>query len=134
MLKISYFNIFLYIFVKYIAFYAFMMFRNNDFTLIRINELKRFEDWYYYLWIFLFLPIINSLIFSVPIYFSFKAKNPIYFFVFIIIILLGEYFLYTYFASESDLMNGVYNGIISLLFLNIFFFKQIRSKFVKSPD
>ena len=81
--------------------------------------------YFYYLWLFLFLPVLCSIIFSSPIYFTFKVKNGIYFILLLSAILIAEYFLYTYWASQADLMNGVYNGIISLSLLLLFFFKHI---------
>ena len=118
-------NIVLFFFVKYILFYIFLMLKNNDYTLIQISNLRNGDDVFYYLWLFLFLPVVCSILFSAPIYFTFKVKNGIYFILLLSAILIAEYFLYTYFASQADLMNGVYNGIISLLVLILFFFKHI---------
>jgi hypothetical protein len=129
MLKPKFYNILLFFLVKYIAFYVFMMFKNNDFTLVGLNELKNSKGWFYYLWIFLFLPVVCGLIFSAPIYFMFKVRNVVLFLFLISTVLIAEYLLYTYFASEADLMNGVYNAVISILFLLLLFFKSIRLKF-----
>lgn len=131
MLKATFKNILVYIFIKYVLFYIFLMFKNNDFSLLKLNTLKTGQDWFYYLWMFLFLPVISMVLFSAPLYFTFKVKNAIYFIVFVSIILIAEYFLYTYFASQANLLNGVYNGIISLLLLLLFFSKQISLKFNK---
>jgi hypothetical protein len=60
-------------------------------------------------------------------YFSFKVKNLIYFVLIIVAILIVEYLFYTWSASQANLMNGVYNGIISISFLLLFFFKHIKS-------
>ena len=125
MLKASFKNILLYILLKYLLFYVFMMFKNNDFRLLHFYNLKNGEDWFYYLWLVLFVPVLNMILFSGPIYFIFKTKKAIYFILLMSIILVAEYFLYTYFVSQLDLMNGVYNGVISLLLLLLFFFKPI---------
>lgn len=129
MLKPSILNILIFWFVKYLAFYILLMFKNNNYTLIGLSELKSGEDWFYYLWIFLFLPIVCMLIFSAPMYFLFKVKSPIYLVLIIAVILIGEYLFYTWSASQSNLMNGVYNGTISVLFLLLFFYKSITPKF-----
>ncbi len=134
MFKPKFLNIICYFFVKYIAFYVLLMFKNHDFTLTNISELKNSRDWFYYLWLFLFLPVLNCLIFSAPIYFTFKIKNGIYFVLLMSAILIAEYFLYTYFASEADLKNGIYNAIISILFLFLFFYKHMRSLFKQGID
>ena len=125
MLKPKLINIVFYFFSKYILFCVFMMFRNNDFTFIQIKALRNGEDWFFYLWMFLFLPVLCSFLFAVPVYYIFKVESIVYFILLIGLIFTAEYFLYTYFASPSDLMNGVYNGIIGLLLLLIFFYKAI---------
>ncbi len=125
MLKPKLINIVFYFFIKYILFYVFMMFRNKDFTFIQIKDLRNGEDLFLYLWMFLFLPVLCSFLFAAPIYYIFKVKSIIYFILLIGLVFTAEYFLYTHFASQLDLMNGVYNGIISLLLLLIFFFKPI---------
>jgi hypothetical protein len=101
------------------------MFRNNDFTLIQVSDLKNGDDWFLYLWMFLFLPVLCSILFTAPIYYILKVESIVFFILLIGLVFIAEYFLYTYFASQLDLMNGVYNGIISLFFLLIFFFKHI---------
>jgi hypothetical protein len=125
MLKPTVLNILLFWFVKYIAFYVLMMFKNKNYSLIRLGDLKTGEDWFYYLWIFLFLPVICMIVFSAPVYLSFKKKGLIYFALIIAVVLITEYLFYTWSASQTDLMNGVYNGIISLLFLVLIFYRHI---------
>lgn len=125
MLKPLFRNIVFFFFFKYFLFYILLMFKNGDYTFVQIGSLRNCEDVVYYLWLFLFLPVLCNIIFSVPLYFSFKIKQGIYFILSLIVILVAEYFLYTYYASQADLMNGVYNGIISLLLLFLFFFKPI---------
>jgi len=134
MFKTTFKNIIVFFFVKYFLFYVFLMFKNNDYTLIQINSFRNGEDVFYYLWLFLFLPVLCSIIFSAPMYFTFKVKNGIYFILLLSAILIAEYFLYTYWASQADLMNGVYNGIISLLLLILFFFKHISLLFSQNKQ
>lgn len=126
MFKPVYKNIWLFFFVKYLVFYLILMVKNNDFTLIQLSELKTFQDVFYYLWMLLFLPVLGFILFSVPIYYAFKQKRIIYFILFIGLTLVAEYFMYTYFASQLNLVNGVYNGLLSLVFLSLFFFKHIN--------
>lgn len=129
MLKVNFINIVFFFVVKYIVFYIFMMFKNNDFTLIQVNELKGFNDWFFYLWMFLFLPVVCSIIFGIPLYFMFKLKSSIYFIALVGVLVIAEYFLYTNFASQLDLTNGIYNGLLTLLFFILFFYKQIALLF-----
>lgn len=126
-MKASFVKIFLFWLAKYAAFYVFMMFKTGNYAFIKIYEIKNGEDLFYYLWIFLFLPVISFMIFSVPMYLSFRVKNLVYYVLIMVAILGTEYFLYTSLASQADLMNGIYNGIISVLFLLLFFFRHIRN-------
>ena len=132
-MKPSLVNILLFWLAKYLGFYVFMMFKNSNYALLKMNGIKNKDDLFYYLWLFLFLPVVSILIFSVPMYFSFKVKSSIYFTLIVSAILVIEYFLYTSLASQSNLMNGVYNGIISILFLVLFFYKYII-KFYKQTE
>lgn len=132
-MKLSFIKILLFWLTKYIAFYILMMFKNNNYALIMVNDLKTGEDFFIYLWTFLFFPIVCIILFSIPLYFSFKVKTFANFILIVLAILLAEYFIYTYLASQTDLMNGVYNGIISILFLSLFFFRQI-SNFYKQDS
>jgi hypothetical protein len=132
-MKPSLINIILFWFAKYLGLYVFMMFKNNNYALLIMNTIKDRDDLFYYLWLFLFLPVVSILIFSVPLYFSFKVKGPIYFTLIVSAILVVEYFLYTSLASQANLMNGIYNGIITILFLALFFYKYII-KFYKQPE
>jgi hypothetical protein len=129
MLKPNFINIVFYFFLKYIVFYFFIMFKNNDFTFIQINELRGFNDLFLYLWMFSFLPIVCSIIFGIPLFLVFRSNNNIYFIVLVSAFIVAEYFLYTYFASQLDFKNGIYNGILTLLFFILFFYKQIAAMF-----
>ena len=129
MLKPSLINIPLFWFVKYLIFYVFLMFKSGNYQLLEVDTLKNGEDWFYYLWLLLFMPVLTVLVLSAPLYFSFKVNRSAYFLLIVITVLLVEYFAYTYLASPSDLTNGIYNGIISILFLLLFFYKPIKLLF-----
>src|SRR5690606_8729484 len=116
-------NILLFWFVKYVVFYILLMFKNNNYGLLEVNEIKNEEDLFYYLWLLLFLPIVCMVIFSVTVYFSFKVKKPIYFSLMIIAVLVAEYLFYTRSASQANLMNGLCNVLISVAFLLLFFYR-----------
>ena len=130
MFKPSIKNIVIFFFLKYLLFYVFMMIKNNDYTLIDIKSLRNDGDLFFYLWIFLFLPVVCSILFFAPIYFAFRVKSRVYFMLLISGVFIGEYLLYTYYASQADLINGVYNAILSLLVLLLFFFKSISLIFI----
>jgi hypothetical protein len=129
MLKISFLNIIFYFFIKYVALYVLMMFKNNNYAFLEVSNIKSGQDLFYYLWMFLFLPMVNMILFSAPLYYSLKTNSVLYFLLIIAGYLVAEYFVYTYLASQKDLTNGVYNGIISIAFLLLFFYKPISSIF-----
>ena len=124
MFKPSIKNIVFFFFFKYFLFYIFMMLKNKDYTLIDISSLRNSEDFFFYLWLFLFLPVVCSVLFAGLIFFAFKTRSTFYLILLLIVFLIAEYFLYIYFASQADMMNGVYNGIISLFLLILFFFRN----------
>ena len=123
MLRPTLLNFFFFWLVKYGLLYIFLMIKNQDFALTRINSLNDAESYFYYLFLLLFMPFICMLIFSTPFYFSFKLRNGIC--QIMILILVLEYFVYTYFASPSDKLNGIFGAAISLLVLISFFYKYI---------
>jgi hypothetical protein len=131
MFKPSFLNILFFWIIKYIAFYILMMFKNQNYALIQLSDLKNGRDIFYYLWMFLFLPTLFIILFSVPQFLSFRIKNPVYLVILLAVIFVLEYILYTCLASTSDLMNGIYNGIISVIVYLLFFFNRIKLVFLK---
>ena len=85
------------------------------------------NSFYYLLYVLVFM-IIFILAFSAPIYFTFKVKNIVSFICLISIIFIAEYFLYVYLGSQKYFFDkeGIYNGIISISFFILFFYKHIR--------
>ena len=128
MMKPTFLNIIFYVFVKYLLFYLFMMIRNDNYYFINPG-IRDNADLFYYLWMFLFFPILISILFLTPIYFSFKLKKLVYFVIVNIVILIIEYLLYTYLASQLNLWNGISSIIISIILFILFFYKAIRAKF-----
>lgn len=126
MLKLNYRNLFFFFFVKYFLFYIILMFKNNDYTLVQISDLRTGEDVFFYLWLFLFFPVMCSLLFSVPLFLTLRARRILSSVLAIFVFIIAEYFLYTYLASQADLLNGIYNAILSLILLFVFFFRSIK--------
>jgi hypothetical protein len=127
MFKVSLGSIPIFWLLKYCIFYLILMFKNDDYTFIRLDEIKTGTDLLYYLFLFLFMPVISSILLTGPVYLLFKVKKLSYFIALSLFILIAEYCIYTYFASSSDLLNGLYNGIISVLFFLIFYFRRLKN-------
>ncbi len=124
-MKSSFLNIILFFFIKYILFYIFLMFKNGNYQLLEVNSLKNGADLFYYLWVILFLPIVFSVVFSVPLYYLFKTKTLNYFILLFCVFLMLEYVLYTYLASEANLYNGIFNAVISVIIFFLMFYKRL---------
>ncbi len=129
MLNHSVVNILLFWFVKYIVFYVFIMYKNSNYALLKVNEIKTGEDLFYYLWLFLFLPIVSMIVFTVPTYYLFKVKGIGLFLLIATLVLVVEYYAYTWLASQANLMNGIINGIITVFIFLLFFYKPMKLVF-----
>jgi len=131
MLKPKFFNIILFLFVKYIVFALVLAVMEDRFKLLVINNSDNKQElisnsFYYLLYVLVFI-VAFILVFSAPIYFTFKVKRVIYFVLLMIAILIAEYILYVYLNSQKYLFDndGIYNAIISILFLLLFFYRYI---------
>lgn len=124
MFKATLLNISLYILIKYLLFYILLMFKNDDYYFIN-PSIRNGDDLFFYLWLLLSIPVLCMIFFSAPIYYAFKIKKKVFFVLIILGYLIIEYLLYTYLASQSDLKNGLYNSMLSIFLLGIFFFKSI---------
>jgi len=132
MLKPKYLNVLLCFFIKYVVFFICLAFLNDRFKTIVIansaNTPELLRNTMYYSVTVVFAILFFLPIFPTIIYFSFKVKNRILFPLLIITIILSEYYYYTYLASTSDYLNGIYNGFITILFVALFFYKAIWFK------
>lgn len=131
MLKSTFLNVCIFLFVKCIVFYFFLMLVNNDFTMLKgIFHIKSGKDLFYYLWIVLVFPILDVIIFSLPIYYSLK-KSKIWLSL-IFICFMIEYTLYVYSKKEILNTDAIANFLISFIVLLIFFYKPIWKKITVS--
>ncbi|WP_157761469.1 hypothetical protein [Chryseobacterium camelliae] len=125
MFKPTFLNICICTFIKYIIFYIFLMIANSSYGVLNFSNIRSGEDLFYFLWIMLFFPVLDVIIFSAPLYYSFKIENKYLFFIIIFGILSIEYFLYAYFTSQKTLsLDGLVKAIISFAVLTIFFYKK----------
>jgi hypothetical protein len=101
------------------------MFKNENYQLLEVRSLKNGADLFYYLWVILFLPIVFSVLFSGPVYYLLKIKTFIYFILLFCVLLVLEYVLYSYLASEANLYNGIFNVIIGVILFFFMFYKRL---------
>lgn len=122
-MKPTFFKILLYIFIKYIVFYTFLMLNNNNTKLLEWNNLTSGATFTYF-FLVMFIPILISMVcFSIPLYYSFKINNKVYLSIIIGLIFILEYFVYVYLTSQKYFYdwNGIFNFIISVLLLLVLF-------------
>lgn len=132
MLKPNFLNILFYLFLKYFLAYIIFMVATKNYAILKLNNIKTVEDFFYYAWLILFIPILNAVLFSFPYYLSFKLKEGVLFFSSIAIILFFEYLLYVYFNSQKHIdTNGLVIVLISIIVFTMFFFKKIRKYIFK---
>lgn len=126
-------QIILYLFIRYIVFFVFLMFKDQNTKLIEFTSLKSAEDWFYHLWVVLFLPVLSVVLFTIPLYLAFRVKKPLGFITIVLAILVIDYFIYVFFTSDKHIdSNGIYNALISAVLLFFFFRKSIIRLFAKS--
>jgi hypothetical protein len=129
MLKPRAFSIFFYLVVKYILFFTVLAFLGGRYKSMVIgnstNTRELVSNTLWYSIYPILYTVVGAVIFFAPMYYAFKAKSIAYFILYMSIILVAEYFLYTFLASPSDPINGVYNSALSILLLLIFFYRKI---------
>ncbi|KZE77640.1 hypothetical protein AV926_14035 [Myroides marinus] len=125
MLKLKFSNVLVYIFVKYLIIFFLFMVKDNNFKLLELNNIKNGQDLFYYLWIILFFPIIDIILFSIPLYYSLKIKNMIYFILSSLTIFGVEYLMNVYFTSQKILdIDVLLKVVIGVILFFIFFYKN----------
>lgn len=133
MLKPKFLIVFVFSIIKYLAFFIILSLIGDRFSSLVIKNSDTTKELLMntgsYLLYILFFSIIFGAIFSIPLYFIFKIKNPIYLSSLILFLLIVEYFIYTTQASPSEWSNGLYNALVSALFIWMFFFRHFRSLF-----
>ena len=135
MLRPKFINVLFYLFVKYMAFGVCLAGRDDRFKMLVIDQSvtkkEYFINTFHYFNYVLIFAIFFTAIFSLPIYFSFKIKKPYLFLVLLIILFVLEYLFYSFMVSPENSINGIFNLVIGVFFLLIFFFKEIKNKFLK---
>lgn len=129
MIKINLKNIFISLWVKYIIFFLILSFIDNRFKKIVLDNAETSLQIFkltlgYILTLLLYtIPLIIS--FGFPLYYILKIKKKLYFIFSIILFFIIEYLVYTYFYSPSNVSLGLYNMLIGIVVLYVFFRKSI---------
>ena len=96
-------RIILYYITKYFALFSISMIFNNDYKILNLkSNIHSVEELFFFLWIILFFPIVNIIVFTIPIYLSFKyVKNFVIFLLLNFIFMILEVLILKYFTSEK---------------------------------
>jgi hypothetical protein len=134
MLRPKFVNILFYLFVKYFLFFLILGLTENRFKSLVIGNSESIQETFlnflnYFVYVLIFI-LVLVLIFCAPFYFVLKIKKVFYFIPLLALVVASEYFLYTYLASQLNLINGAYNSALTILFLFFFFIKHIKLLFV----
>lgn len=133
MFKINGISVFIYLLLKYIVFFTVLAFVGDRFKHIVLDhaityaEVSKLSlDYTLYVLIYT-IPMILILFF--PLQFILTLKSKKWFIFFILLLYIAEYFIYTYLYASSDKSLGVYNSVIGVILLWLFFYKSIIIKF-----
>ena len=77
------------------------------------------------------LPALIALIFTIPLFYIFQLKKTIFLIFSLLAILIAEYFVYTLYASSTNFVNGIYNGLVSVV-VGIIFFSFLKIALLKN--
>ena len=120
-----YIKILLYFLIKYFLCFFIGMIESNNFSILKINNLKSSADIFLYFWIILFFPIVNFYLFFLPISFSLKLKRNIALFLNLLFIII-EILIYIYFTSQKYILDfqSLILFLSSIICFTIFFNKE----------
>lgn len=97
---------------------------------MKFNKIHNRQDLFYYLWIILFFPIIDIILFSSPLYFVLKIRKKLYMILGLFSIFIFEYLTYIYFTSQKIFdKDGLLKVVISITIFTIFFYNTIWKKY-----
>ena len=126
-------NIFLFFLLKYILLFLYFMIERNDFTFFDLSNIRQGEDLFYFLWLLLFLPVSCFILFSIPLYFSFRTDRIFLFLLIVLSVFACEYYFYVRMTSDRfPSREGLINAVLSILFFLSFFLKSLKRTFLKS--
>jgi|ERR1700744_728141 len=128
----SFLKVLLYLVTKYTVFFIILAFLDDRFKTIVLNNSKDADDvWinsFFYSVEVLLAVFLFTLILIIPLHFLLKIKEIVYLLLAFFAWILIEYLIYEYGASYAHLdLNGIINGIISILLFFVFFGKFIFS-------
>ncbi len=111
----------IYYLLKYFIFILTLTIVEQNFSIFRIDKMKSVSDFYLYFFLILFFPVLNFILFCLPIFYTFKLNKNLRILCNLILILI-EIMLYVYFTSQK--INFEIQNIL-LFFISITLFSLI---------
>ncbi|SMO49494.1 hypothetical protein SAMN06265350_102458 [Solitalea koreensis] len=135
MFKVRFLNSVLFLLIKYSVFFFIVAFMGGRFkTAVMDNASTSWEFFKltlgYILYVLVYSIFLIAL-FCAPLYFILKIEKGFLFLLAAIVFYGIEFVVYTHFYSPSDRMLGIYNAIVGVVLLCVFFFTSIKHKFEK---
>lgn len=132
MVKISFLKTVIYLLVKYIVFAFILAFIGDRFKSAVIDHAQTTSELTkltigYILYVLFYITIL-IIIFCAPLYFILQIKSGLYCIILLIAFYGVEFFVYWYGFTPSDVLPSLYNTIIGIVILPLFFYKQINAK------
>lgn len=138
MLKPKYLNIVLFLFVKTAVFAILIAFVDNRYISYVTDPYKHegiLKNTFYYINYILIFGIIPSIIiYSIPIYLSFRVKRSLFFIAAILLIFTLDYFIYILMGGFFNNLERCYYWISNILCFWVFFYRTINIKLGRSED
>jgi hypothetical protein len=135
MFKINFVHTVYYLSAKYIIFFVILAFVRNRFQEVVINHAQTSSELFklslgYVLYVLFYIAIM-VVIFCTPLYYIILIKNGLNCLLLLVAFYAIEFLAYWFLFSPSDIYMAVYNAVIGMVFLNLFFFQQLVVKFNK---
>ncbi|MCT3924556.1 hypothetical protein [Elizabethkingia anophelis] len=121
----------IYVVISYVIFMLAMFIINKDSKVVKLSDLNKIEDYFYFFWLFIIPVLIDFLLVGLPIILIFKNKNykKKYFYLIFTTVFIIEYFFSSWIYGSQSAMIKI---IIYLILFILFFQKTIRLKFTKA--
>lgn len=121
----------LYVVICYVIFMLTMLIINKDSKVVKFSDLKKFEDYFYFFWLFIIPVLIDCLLIGLPILFILKNKRyeKKYFYLVFPVVFIIEYFFSSWIYGNQS---AIIKVIIYLILFVLFFYKTIRLKFIET--
>lgn len=120
-----------YIFLRYLLLLVVIYTTNKEAKMVQWYDLRNAEDWFYFFWMFLFFPVVETIIFTLPFSYGLKKikeNKKVWVYFLFLGLFIAEFLLGMFFTSQKiEIFNFIKVGISTVLFL-LLFWKRLIGK------